>query len=315
MARYRSALPSLGGELFLTDGGLETTLLFVDGMELPCFASFPLIASAAGRQRLREYFSPYVESAKACGAGFILGSPTWRANAEWGAKLGCDRAALADINRGAIEFLAALRQEYAADGTAIVIEGIVGPHGDGYRADARMTVTEAERYHAEQIAIFQDTEADMVGAYTLNYPEEAIGIVRAARGVKLPVAIAFTVETDGRLPSGDSLGSAIEQVDRVTDAEAAYFMVNCAHPSHFAGVVQPDEPWIARLRGLRANASRKSHAELDSATEIDAGDPVELAQDYRQLRARLPNLSVLGGCCGTDHRHVALIGQVCLSSV
>jgi homocysteine S-methyltransferase len=314
MAQYRQSLPQLAGGIFLTDGGLETTLVFVDGMDLPCFASFPLIANAVGQQRLREYFSPYVSSAKACGAGFILCSPTWRANTDWGAKLGYDRAALADVNQRSIEFLAALRQEYAADGTPIVIEALVGPRGDGYRADARMTVAEAERYHSEQMAIFRDTEADMVGAYTLNYPEEAIGIVRAARGAKLPVVISFTVETDGRLPSGDSLGSAIEQVDRATDGGSAYFMINCAHPSHFAGVVQGNEPWIKRLRGLRANASRKSHAELDSATEIDAGDPVELAQDYRRLRDRLPHLSVLGGCCGTDHRHVAAIGQACRTS-
>ncbi len=314
MAYSRQSLPQLEGGVFLTDGGLETTLVFLDGMELPCFASFPLISDAGGRQRLRDYFSPYVAIAKVCGAGFILGSPTWRANTDWGGKLGYDRAALADINQRSIEFLATLREEYAADGTPIVIEGVIGPRGDGYRADARMTAAEAEHYHGEQIAIFRDTEADMVSAYTLNYPEEAIGIARAARAVDLPVAISFTVETDGRLPSGDTLGSAIEQVDQATDTGSAYFMINCAHPSHFATVLRADEPWLGRLRGLRANASRKSHAELDTATEIDAGDPEELAQDYRQLRAHLPHLSVLGGCCGTDHRHVAAIGRACLTS-
>ena len=314
MAHYRQSLPQLADDIFLTDGGLETTLVFLDRMELPCFASFPLVSDVGGRQRLREYFSPYIATAKACGAGFILGSPTWRANADWGGKLGYDRAALADINQRSVEFLVALRKEYATSGMPIVIEGMIGPRGDGYRAEARMTAAEAERYHGEQIAVFRDTEADMVGAYTLNYPEEAIGIVRAARTANVPAAISFTVETDGRLPSGDALGSAIEQVDRATDAGAAYFMINCAHPSHFADVVRADEPWLGRLRGVRANASRKSHAELDSAAELDAGDPVELAQDYRQLRAQLPHLSVLGGCCGTDHRHVAAIGRACLPS-
>lgn len=312
MARHRQSLPQLTGDTFLTDGGLETTLVFLDGMELPCFASFPLIADAAGRQRLRDYFLPYVATAKEHGAGFILGSPTWRANADWGAKLGYTSATLAEINQRSIAFLAALREEWAADKTPIVIEGIIGPRGDGYRPDARMTVAEAERYHAAQIACFCDTEADMVGAYTLNYPEEAIGIAKAARAVDLPVTISFTVETDGRLPTGDTLGSAIEQVDRATDVAPAYYMINCAHPSHFANALGAGEPWLERLRGLRANASRKSHAELDAAAELDAGDPAELAAHYRALRARLPHLSVLGGCCGTDHRHVDAIVQACL---
>jgi len=312
MPYYRQSLPQLDGSVFLTDGGLETTLVFVDGMDLPCFASFPLIANEVGRQRLRDYFAPYLSAAKACSAGFILGSPTWRANADWGAKLGYDREALADINKKSIEFLATLRDDYVSDGMQVVIEGVIGPRGDGYRPDARMTAAEAERYHREQIAIFSDTEADMVSAYTLNYPEEAIGLAKAARSLEIPIAISFTVETDGRLPSGDLLAAAIEQVDTATDSAPAYFMINCAHPSHFESLLGTNEPWLGRVYGIRANASKKSHAELDSATQLDAGDPLELAKDYQMLRARLPHLSVLGGCCGTDHRHVEAIGRACL---
>ena len=194
---------------------------------------------------------------------------------------------------------------------SIVIEGVIGPRGDGYRADARMSPDEAERYHREQIAVFADNEADLVSAYTLNYPEEAIGIARAARSLGIPAAIAFTLETNGRLPSGDTLRSAIEQVDEATDSAPAYFMINCAHPSHFEHVLGTKESWLDRLRGVRANASRKSHAELDSATELDPGDPLELGQEYRELRQSLPHLTVLGGCCGTDHRHVEAIGRAC----
>ena len=311
MSQYRESLPQLGDRVFLTDGGLETTLVFLDGIDLPSFASFPLMSNEAGRQRLRDYFGPYLAAAKTCGAGFILGSPTWRANTDWGAKLGYDRKALADINKQSIDFLSALRSDYAADVKSIVIEGVIGPRGDGYRADVRMTADEAERYHSDQIAVFADNAADLVSAYTLNYPEEAIGIARAARSLDTPVAIAFTLETDGRLPSGDTLRSAIEQVDEATHSEPAYFMINCAHPSHFEHVVSTNEPWLGRLHGLRANASRQSHAELDSATSLDPGNPLELGQEYRELRRRLPHLTVLGGCCGTDHRHVEAIGQAC----
>jgi homocysteine S-methyltransferase len=310
---YRDALPQLGGKIFLTDGGLETTLVFLDRMELPCFAAFPLIESTAGRRRLRDYFAPYIAAARRHGAGFLLGSPTWRANADWGARLGFGAAALDGINRRAIEFLAELRAEHASPDRPIVIDGIIGPRGDGYRPGLRMSEAESERYHAPQIESFREAGADMVEAQTLNYPEEAIGIARAARAAGMPVAISFTVETDGRLPSGDTLQSAIAQVDRATENAPAYHMINCAHPTHFEAALASGEPWLQRLGGLRCNASRKSHAELDAATELDAGDPAELGRGYRALRDRLPRLSVLGGCCGTDDRHIAAIAAACVS--
>ena len=314
MALYRDRLPQLAGETFLTDGGLETTLVFLDGMTLPCFAAFPLIETAAGRERLQDYFAPYIAAAKAHGAGFLLSSPTWRANADWGAKLGYSAAALAEINRRSIEFLAELRRQYAEADFPIVIEGMVGPRGDGYQTGERMAPEEAERYHAAQIASFAASDADMVAAYTLTYPEEAIGIARAARAAAIPVAISFTVETNGKLPSNDTLQFAIEEVDRATDTAPAYYLINCAHPDHFASALQNGASWVGRLRGVRANASRKSHAELDMARELDAGDPVGLGRDYRRLLERFPQLSVLGGCCGTDHRHVAAIAAACLAA-
>lgn len=314
MTLYRHALPQLAGTTLLSDGGLETTLVFLDGVELPCFAAFPLIESAAGRQRLRDYFAPYFAVAKAHSVGFLLSSPTWRANPDWGVKLGYTTAALGEINRLSIEFLAMLREEQADADTPIVIEGMIGPRGDGYRPGSRMSTVEAEQYHAPQIASFAASAADMLGAYTLSYPEEAIGIALAGRAAGIPVAISFTVETDGRLPSADTLQAAIEQVDRSSGAAPAYYLINCAHPCHFAGVLGGGGAWVRRVGGIRANASQKSHAELDDATELDAGDPDELGRDYQELRRLLPHLTVLGGCCGTDHRHIAAIAAACLSS-
>jgi homocysteine S-methyltransferase len=206
-----------------------------------------------------------------------------------------------------------LRDAYATDRTPIVIEGVLGPRGDGYKADLRMTEEEAEDYHSKQIEAFRDSAADMIGAFTLTYPEEAIGIARAAARNGMPAAISFTVETDGRLRSGESLGTAIGRVDAACNGCApAYYMINCAHPSHFEHAITTGEPWVERVRGLRANASTMSHAELDEATELDAGDPADLGRRYRRLRERMPHLCVLGGCCGTDHRHVAAICEACL---
>src|SRR5262249_32668887 len=195
----------------------------------------------------------------------------------------------------------------------IVISGNIGPRGDGYNPSAIMNALEAQDYHAEQIAVFRDSAADMVSAFTMNYIEEPIGIAHAAKAAGMPVVISFTVETDCRLPTGQTLKQAVQEVDAATGNAPAYYMINCAHPTHFDGVLAAGEPWTRRLRGLRANASRRSHAELDAATDLDAGDPVELGRQYAEVRRRLRHINVLGGCCGTDHRHVEQICFACES--
>ncbi|HEX8665168.1 MAG TPA: homocysteine S-methyltransferase family protein [Beijerinckiaceae bacterium] len=312
MPRYRHTLPQLGGQkIFLTDGGLETTLVFLEGIDLPCFAAFPLVADEGGREKLKEYFRPYLATAVKAGAGFVLDTPTWRANADWGEKLGWSPGALDAINRQSVAMAAELREAWATQATPIVLNGVLGPRGDGYRADARMSAEEAQAYHAAQIESFRDGEADMISAITMTYPEEAIGIARAAKAAGLPAAISFTVETDGRLPSGDTLRQAIEAVDRATGSGPAYYMINCAHPLHFEGAIAAGERWVDRIRGIRANASTMSHAELDAMTELDSGDPADLGRRYRDLRSRLRRVCVMGGCCGTDHRHVAAICEAC----
>jgi S-methylmethionine-dependent homocysteine/selenocysteine methylase len=303
----RSDLPQLDGGTFITDGGMETTLIFRTGIELPHFASFVLLDDADGVEALRDYYSSYIEIARERGVGIILDTPTWRANADWGARLRYSPEVLADVNRHGVALLEELRLE-SLDGPRLVISGCVGPRGDGYRADERMTAQEAEAYHAPQARAFAETAADLVSALTMTYVGEATGIVRAAQRAGLPVVVSFTVETDGRLPSGQSLADAVEEVDGETDGAAAYFMINCAHPTHFEDVLEGGGTLVERVRGLRANASEKSHAELDESDELDSGDPVDLAARYASLRERLPRLNVVGGCCGTDERHV---GEIC----
>jgi homocysteine S-methyltransferase len=305
------ALAQLEGGLFLTDGGLETTLIFHDGLELPHFAAFDLLARDEGRAALRGYYESYVTIALEHTVGIVLESATWRASPDWAALLGYSAEGLAELNRAAIDLLAEIRDEYATDRTPIVISGCVGPRGDGYAPDSHLDAAEAERYHAVQIGTFGETPAELVTATTMTYPDEAIGVTRGAQAVGLPVVISFTVETDGRLPSGHGLAEAIEVVDEETDSAPAYYMINCAHPTHFQEVLDQAGPW-SRVRGLRANASTRSHAELDEAEELDDGDPVDLAQRYLGLRERLPELVVLGGCCGTDDRHIRAMSEVWL---
>jgi S-methylmethionine-dependent homocysteine/selenocysteine methylase len=310
MCKYRSRLPQLSGELFLTDGGIETTLIFHDGLDLPHFAAFHLLEDTAGRAALRRYYRRYAKIARAAGVGFVLESPTWRASADWGSKLGYSDAALAQANRDSLALMREFRVEFETERSPMVVSGCVGPRGDGYDPGQVMSPKEAAAYHARQVRVLADAGADMVTAITMTNAAEAIGVTRAALQAGLPVVISFTLETDGRLPTGQKLQDAIEEVDAATASGPAYYMINCAHPTHFDAVLSGGT-WLKRLRGLRANASRRSHAELDAAADLDAGDPVELGSQYRALRRRHPQLNVLGGCCGTDHRHVEQISHAC----
>jgi S-methylmethionine-dependent homocysteine/selenocysteine methylase len=295
-------LPQLGDELFLTDGGMETWLVHERGIELPQFAAFPLLDDPQGVEALRAYFAPYVELARANGVGLVLDAPTWRASSHWGELLGYDLEQLAELNRRAVALVDDVRDE--APDVRIVVGGCVGPSDDAYAPSEEVSADAAYAYHRPQLETFAQTPADFVNALTLTYSGEAIGIARAANAVGLPVAISFTVDTDGRLPGGETLGDAIAAVDG--SAKVDYFMVNCAHPTHFTDAITDGE-WRDRVWGVRANASAKSHAELDEAVELDSGDPQELASHYPELRERLPNLRVAGGCCGTDERHIAAI--------
>ncbi|MBB2688658.1 UNVERIFIED_ORG: homocysteine S-methyltransferase [Rhizobium etli] len=311
MAKYRNGLPQLKGGTFITDGGMETTMIFQEGIALPHFAAFILLASEDGRQRMRNYYRRYLDIARRHGTGFVLDTATWRANPDWGQKLGYTAEALKAANEEAVELLVGLRSDYEQPEQPIVISGAIGPRGDGYKAGL-MSADEAEDYHAFQVAAFAGTEADMVSAFTLTNIDEAIGVARAAQSVNMPSAISFTLETDGRLVTGRSLQEAIETTDAATGGAPAYYMINCAHPSHFEGALDPGSAWVKRISGIRANASTMSHEQLDNSETLDAGDPEDLGRRYRKLLGRMPAVRVLGGCCGTDHRHVAAICEACL---
>ncbi|WP_295527488.1 homocysteine S-methyltransferase family protein [Novosphingobium sp. Chol11] len=302
-------LPTLGGSPFLIDAGLETCLIFHDGFELLQFASFTLLDDPRGVEGLKAYYRKFLTLADELGAGFVLDAPSWRSSPDWGEALGYDRARLAEANRAGIALIAGLRGEMSG-ANAIVLNLPVGPRGDGYSPGRMMSTAEACDYHRWQIGLAADAGAELVTALTMTYLEEAQGIAGAARDAGLKAVVSFTVETDGRLPTGMTLAEAVKRTDD-SIGDVAYYMINCAHPSHFAAVL--DDPELAaRIGGLRANASRMSHAELDDAIELDEGDPAELACDYRDMLAALPHLCVLGGCCGTDHRHVEAIARACL---
>lgn len=305
------AVPRLDGPMFLTDGGMETSLVFHEGWDLPHFASFVLLESDKGREALRAYYKTYLTYANEQNVGFVLESPTWRANPDWGAKLGLKSCDLSRINHEAVRFMKELRAVYETSFCPMPISGNVGPRGDGYEPGDIMSAMDARDYHHWQVGELKNAGADFVSAFTMTNINEALGFALAAKDHGIAGVISFTLETDGTLPTGEKLKDAIGRIDRESDNAPAYYMINCAHPSHFDHVLEPHSSWVKRLGGIRANSSRCSHEELDQATELDIGNPQELGMQYGALLARFPHLKVIGGCCGTDHRHIKEIWQVC----
>ena len=315
MGKYRNNLPQLSDKPFLTDGGVETTLMFHNNIDLPCFAAFSVLRNENAYNAIHDYFCTYAKLAKENALGLVLESVTWRASADWAEKLGLTEQETEELIVKGISLLEDVRNKYENENSPMPISGCLGPRGDGYSMSDAMSVEEAQAYHSKQISTLKRTAADLVTALTMTNINEAIGVTKAAKSEGMPVVISFTVETDGRLPSGETLKDAIENVDRETNAYPAYFMINCAHPSHFENVIENGATWVNRLKGLRANASNKSHAELDEATELDEGNPVELGEDYKRLMASMKNLSIFGGCCGTDHRHIGEIAWQCIAGL
>ena len=296
----------------LSDSGMETDLIFHEGFDLPLFASFTLLDDTEGTAALRNYYRRHLEVARETKVGFLLEAVTWRASIAWARQLGLDETGVEDVNRRAIDLVVELRDEAGDASGPIVISGPIGPRDDAYNPAQLMSEDEAESYHAAQIETLAGTEADLVTAFTLTHTAEAIGIARAAENAQMPVVISFTVETDGALPEGSSLGDAILAVDQQTDSYPAYYGINCAHPSHFIDHLDAGDEWTSRIKMIRANASRCSHAELDEAETLDDGDPEELGREYADIRERFPQFNVLGGCCGTDVRHIRSIARACV---
>lgn len=309
MTKHSIRIPQLDGGFFLTDGGLETDLMFNHGVEIPEFAAHTLLADSKGREAMANYFRGFLSLARDMDAGYILDSQTWKAHMHWADALGANEAELRAVNHASVDMIVQLRKEFSDNAKPIVLNAVIGPQGDAYAPEAEVAAHQAEEYHSKQIGWLAETPVDMVTALTFTQSDEAIGLVRAAVAAKLPVVVSFTVETEGDLPTGQPLSEAITAVDEATDSAAAYFMVNCAHPDHFLHVLEDDQAWASRIRGVRANASRKSHAELDESTTLDDGNPDELAAQYQLIGEKLPNLNVYGGCCGSDLRHVVAIAN------
>jgi len=302
----------------LTGGGIETYLLFIQNLELREFCGFELYMQPEELRRAEEAFlRPTADAALESGCDLLVDAMTWRAQTDYLRALGYDDALLETINQDAVRWVRGFIERWrssnpGAQETTLFVSGDVGPRGDGYRVEGEIPIEAALAYHKRQIDALASAGADVIAALTMTNVNESIAIVRAARESGLPCIVSPTVETDGRTPEGISLGSFIERVDAATEAAPLFYMVNCAHPSHLDATLrsakQRKEGWLDRFEGLRANASCKSHEELDNSTEIDRGDPAALASELVGLSKEY-GLRLLGGCCGTDSEHIRAIAE------
>lgn len=311
MSTPQRKLPHQDSCLYLTAGSLETTLLYEFGFDMPEFASFPLLRNPKATGPMTDFYLNSALIALQNNAGVVFSTPTWRASKDWGEKLGFSIQDLTEINQEAVALLESIRRRTDLRQAKVVISGCVGPRGDGYVIGRKMTPMEAEEYHRDQVAALAGAGVDLVSGMTFNYTGEAIGLALACQRANIPLVVSFTLEIDGKLPSGETIQAAIEAVDTATDSFPIYYMLNCCHPLHFSHLLNPAFPWTQRIRGIQANSSAKSHAELAASSEIDAGQPLALAQALMDLKSANSQLVVLGGCCGTDFRHIGLIARLC----
>ncbi len=293
-----------GERVALADAGMETYLIYREGILLPEFASFIALSTPEGRSALERYYRSIIDVAVRDERPLLLDSATWRASSEWGTVIGYSAAGLDEVNTAAVEFVDEVRSTYSA---RILLGGCVGPRGDGYAPTSGMSFAESTDYHSAQVASLAHAGAQYIAGMTLGDANEAAGIIEAARANDLPTIVSFTIETDGRLASGELVATIIAETDRLTGGYADFYLINCAHPLHVERAFASESTEMSRISGIRVNASMRSHVELDAATDLDDGDPDDLARRCADLAATYPRLSVFGGCCGTDARHISAI--------
>ncbi len=308
MANSEAPFPQLSGAVFLTDSGIETDLIYNHGIDLPDFAPFPLLETVEGRATLEQYFREHLDVASERGMGVVFETPTWRASPDWGTRLGYDLSKLAALNSEAVALLRELRDEAGTD-RPFIISGTVGPRHDGYDPDAVMSIDEAADYHSWQVGVLATSGVDVVSAFTIDYVEEGVGIARAAAGAHVPCVISFTTDDQGALPDGTSVARAIERIDLEAVTPPAYYMLNCTHPQHVTGMLTGAGAWRERIRGIRANASPLGLVEPPEGQPLDPGDVAEFASAMQQVNELAPSITILGGCCGTDVRHVRAVAD------
>jgi S-methylmethionine-dependent homocysteine/selenocysteine methylase len=294
----------------LADGGIETRLIYEFGAELPEFASFlPLFRDDRGA--LERIYQSYLRVAADSGLPMQIGTPTWRAHPDCLARLGYGRPDdLARVNRAAVRLLDDLRAQAGLQ-DRVYIAGVIGPRRDGYDPAGAPGTVEARAYHARQAEVLAACGVDLLYAPTFACASELIGVAQAMASTGLPYVLAPVLGEDGRLPDGTALADAIDAVDAAVVPRPLHVMVGCVHPSRVQAIAASGSAGALpdRVAGIKANASTLPPDQLDKLGRLDEGDCQLFARQMTALR-RDHGLRVLGGCCGTNDRHIAALAAL-----
>lgn len=301
--------PRLDGRFYLTEGGAETEIMYKWGFELPEFAMFTLLDNPEADEVIRNMYRRYFDVAAAHDTGILAMGHDYRASPDWAQKLGYSAADLTRFQHRTMQFLDDVRAEYADRVSDAYITACIGPRGDAYGTGGDISASEAEDYHAVQLGNLEGTAADMAVAATFNNIPESIGVIRAANRMGIPIGVSLTLTPEGRLRSGPTLREAVETIDEVTGGAAEWFGTNCAHPLEFEPALDDAGPWLDRLRYVRPNAAKMDKLALCELGHLEDGDPVELGEQMGEVARRFPRADILGGCCGTDERHLSEIAS------
>ena len=300
--------PQQEGRFYLSEGGTETELMYKYGFELPQFAMFPLLDNPDAASKMRGMFRRYLDVVAANGMSALMGGLDYRASPDWGELLGYSPEGLAEANLQSIAFLREIANEYTSDIPEILIQGLIGPRGDAYERNERITENEAEDYHSVQLQTLKNADVDLALALTFNNVPESIGVARAAAKIGVPLGLSLTLDSNSKLHSGTSLAEAITAIDAETNRSPEFYSINCSHPVEFEPAIK-SEDWISRVRGVRPNASKMEKIALCEIGHLESGDPVELGELCGDLARRYPHMDIWGGCCGTWDTHIEEIAK------
>lgn len=294
------------GRYYITEGGIETEIMYKWGFEMPHFAMFPLLDNPKAAEAIRGMYRRYLDVVAKYGHNALIGGFDYRASPDWGALLGYSAQSLHEANLQSIQFLRDVAAEYKNDIQECLVNGVIGPRGDAYLTKNVMSRAEAADYHSAQLSTLKDADVDLAWALTFGDPEEAIGVINAARQLSLPVAVAFSLDDSSRLNTGVEFADAVKRVDAETDGYAEFFALNCSHPEEFLPAISDDD-WMQRVRCFRPNAAKMDKISLCKLGHLEEGDPVELGAQMHAVQQRYPHIDIWGGCCGTCETHLEQI--------
>ena len=289
-------------ELMLAEASIIEVLRRSGRVQLhPRLENALLIYDRIGKTESVQICNDYISVAHKAGRPIFIGTPTWRANKERLSEAGVS----SNVNRDAVDFMKRLRSEWSSWKENIPIAGLIGCKNDCYKPVEGISLRDAYDFHSWQIEKLAEPGVDFLLAATIPTLPEATGIALAMAQTGIPYMISFVINREGTILAGNSLEQCINEIDVASGKPPLGYMINCAYPSFLNAHIQP-KAVLSRLIGFQANASSLDHAELEGSATLQVEKIAEWGEEMINLN-RTYGVKILGGCCGTDARHLQYI--------